>query len=63
MEIIAGAIGVLDEYSIFRCKFGQRSRFHSNLNKVTTFIHARPRAVKCYKFPINLCFVINVLNK
>ena len=42
MENVAGAIGALDEYSIFR--------FHSNLNKTATFIHAGPRAGKCYKF-------------
>ena len=42
MENFAGAIGALDEYSI--------PRFHSNLNKAATFIHAGPRAGKCYKF-------------
>ena len=60
----------------FWCKFGQRSRFHSNLNKAATFIYARPRAVKCYKFlfkqkkiassppafPLSLCWIIKQLS-
>ena len=49
MENFAGATGALDEYSIFQFD-AKRSRFHSNLNKAATFIHAGPRAGKCYKF-------------
>ena len=44
VEIFAGAISALDEY------FGQCSRFHSNLNKAATVIHAGQSVGKCYNF-------------
>ena len=48
MENFARVIGALDEYSSFNLM--QNTLTISNLNKAATFIHAGPRAGKCYKF-------------
>ena len=47
MENFARVIGAQDEYSIFNL---MQNALDSNLNKAAAFIHAGPRAGKCYKF-------------
>ena len=47
MENFARVIGALDEYSIFNL---MQNALDFKLDKAAAFIHAGPRAGKCYRF-------------